>query len=281
MSKRGTQRPADELREQGRAIVGALLVVGTTFMYTMETWWWGWVLPTTHLLVYAVVGLGVVLAITRKVSFRRTDATGGEGAKEAIRRTVTDFAELVLQSFTAAYIVLFVFGVVELGDSLIVIARLGLVEVVPLGFGAALANEVLQGDERATRRSVTTTVAIYSIGAVFIAGGISPTQEIELIAAYMEWEHAAVLVLLSLLVSYLMLYELGLQGERNRLQQRTKVWQVGQAFLVYAVSLVVGTGLLAAFGHFRDAPLSVMVQLIVVVSFVSSIGASAAEVVIQ
>ncbi|NEU55295.1 DUF2391 family protein [Halorussus sp. MSC15.2] len=280
MSQRGTQSPADELREQGRAIVGALLVVGTTFLYTMETWWWGRVLPTPHLLVYAVVGLGVILAITRRVSFRR-DAQGDGGTKNAIRTTVTDFAELVLQSFTATYIVLFVFGVIELGDSLIVIARLGLIEVVPLGFGAALANEVLQGDKQATRRSVTTTVAIYSVGAVFIAGGISPTQEMELIAAYMEWEHTAVLVLLSLLVSYLMLYELGFQGEGSRLQQRAKVWQVGQAFVVYAVSMVVGTGLLAAFGHFRDAPPSVMVQLIVIISFVSSIGASAAEVVIQ
>ena len=261
-------------------MIGALVVVGTTFLYTMETWWWGWTFPATNLLVYAVVGLGVVLVVTRQISFRGGGETGNTGDPNSLSRTLTDFADLVLQSFIASYVVLLTFGVVEIGDPLIVVARLGLIEVVPLGFGAALANKLLSGDEQATKRSLPGTLAVYSVGGIFLAGGIAPTQEMELIASYMGWERAAVLIVLSLIVSYTMLYELNLQGQEHRLQGKSKAWQIGQAFLVYAVAIVVGTALLAAFGHFRDTPFPVMVQLIVVVSFITSIGGSAAEVVI-
>jgi uncharacterized membrane protein len=292
----------EELREQGRGVVGALLVVGVTFLYTMETWWWGWTLPTTHLLVYALGGLAIVLAVTRQVSFRederkpesdgRTEADGagvrGEQAATdgdgnwtgPIRQTLFDFAELVLQSFVAAYVVLLTFGVVELGDPWRIVARLGLVEVVPLSFGAALANELLTGSKSPTQRSMAANVATYGIGAVFVAGGISPTQEMELIASHMGRVGAPVLVALSLIVSYLILYELDFQGQEYRLRGRRAHRQIGQAFIAYGVAVVVGTGLLAAFGHFINTSDSVAIQMIVIVSFPTAIGASAAQVVI-
>lgn len=270
----------DELRDQGRGVVGALLVVGTTFLYTMETWWLGWTLPALHLLVYDVVGLAVVLAITRKVSFRESEENSNSEQGNQIWRTLSDFADLVLQSFVAAYVVLLTFGVVELGDPWAIVARLGLVEVVPLGFGAALANELLTGDKQTSQGSLVGRIATYSIGAVFVAGGISPTQEMELLAAYTGWIRAPALIVLSLLISYLMLYELDLSGQESRLRGRGTHWQVGHAFLAYAVAVVVGTALLAAFGHFAGTPVSVAVQMIVVVSFPTAIGASAAQVVI-
>lgn len=266
--------------------MGALLVVGTTFLYTMETWWWGWTLPTTHLLVYAFVGLGVVLAITRNVGFREGSEDEGNDDDEdrslekSVRETVVAFAELVFQSFLTAYLVLLVMGIVEIGDPWILVARLGLLEVVPLGFGAAMANELLQGEKQTGQRSLAGTLGTFSIGAVFVAGGIAPTQEIELIAAHMGWGRAAILVVLSLLVAYLMLYELELRGQQGRIQSRPKHWQFGEVFLVYAVALVVGAGMLAAFGHFENSPLPVTVTMVVVVSFPASIGASAARVVI-
>ncbi|MFC4549574.1 MULTISPECIES: DUF2391 family protein [Halorussus] len=269
----------DELREQGRGIAGALLVVGVTFLYTMETWWWGWTLPTGHLLVYALVGLGVVLAITRKVSFREPDDQSLEN-DNSIRETLTDFADLVLQSFVAAYAMLLTFGIIELDEPLSAIARLRLMEVVPLGFGAALANKLFAGTKQSEDRPLSSTLAIYATGAIFVAGGLSPTQEIELLAAYMGWTRGLVLIALSVFVSYLMLYELELRGQEGRLHGRDAIWNVGHAFLVYAVAVVVGTALLAAFGHFIDTRPAVMVQMIVVVSFPTSVGASAAQVVI-
>jgi uncharacterized membrane protein len=56
------------LRDQGRGVVGAL-VVSVGLLFTMEMWWHGWQLPAEWLIVYALVGLAVVLAITRSVGF--------------------------------------------------------------------------------------------------------------------------------------------------------------------------------------------------------------------
>lgn len=64
---------ADVLRTQGRGVTGALLVVGVATLYTMETWWIARVLPTTHLLAYALGGLAVVFLPTREVGFREDD----------------------------------------------------------------------------------------------------------------------------------------------------------------------------------------------------------------
>jgi uncharacterized membrane protein len=56
------------LRDQGRGVVGAL-VVSVELLFTREMWWHGCQLPAEWLIVYALVGLAVVLAITRSVGF--------------------------------------------------------------------------------------------------------------------------------------------------------------------------------------------------------------------
>lgn len=43
----------NELRDPIRGITGALLVVGVTFNYTMETWWW--TLPPKYLVGYTFI----------------------------------------------------------------------------------------------------------------------------------------------------------------------------------------------------------------------------------
>lgn len=280
MSGGRPQTVRKELREQGRGMVGALLVVGTTFLYTMESWWLGWTLPVWVLLAYAVGGLGIVLAVTRSVGFRANEPDREGERLGGVRGALTDFAELVLQSFVVAYAMLLVFGVIELGDPWILVARLGLVEVVPLGFGAALANELLAGEKEPSDGSLANELGVFALGALFVSTTIALTEEMELIAAYMDWTRAGVLVVLSVLVVYLVLYELDTQGQRHRLQGRGKPMQFAQAFLVYGVALTVGLFLLAGFGYLRNATLPVTVQLLVVVGFPSSIGASAAEVLI-
>lgn len=59
------------LRAQIRGVTGALLVVGLTFHYTMETW--GWTLPLTYLAGYAFVGLALVVVLTHWVGFREQE----------------------------------------------------------------------------------------------------------------------------------------------------------------------------------------------------------------
>jgi len=268
----------DVLKDQGRGIAGALFVVGLAFLYTMESWWLGWRLPLSHLLVYAVVGLLVILAVTQQIGFQ-SEAAGR--SRNSPRKVVVDFAELVFQSFFTAYLVLLAFGVVNLGHSFVSLARIGLIQVVPLGFGAAVANRLLTGaeediDEEAFPRNLPT----YVFGAVFVAFPVAPTDEIEVIALQAGWARLAGVVVLSVVVAYLVLYELEFRGQNARIESRSRLTQLGSAFVVYAVGLSVAVAFLAAFGNFAGATLEEGIQQTIVLSFIASIGASAGEVVL-
>lgn len=263
------------LRNQGRGITGALLVVGLSFLYTMETWWLGWRLPLPYLLGYAFVGLVVVFIVTRNVGFKEGETRGDR------YRVVTEFSELVLQSFVAAYGVLLVFGVVEFGDSLITVVRMGLIQVVPLGFGASLANALLADTDGEVRESTFPRyLGTFAIGAAFVAFPVAPTEEVEVIALHAGWLRLAVLVVLSVATVYLVLYELQFRGHRDRIERRSPHGQLGTALVAYAVGATVAVALLASFGHFAETTFAERVAQTIVLSFLASIGASAGEVVL-
>lgn len=271
-----TRTHADVLRDQGRGIAGALFVSGLGLLYTMETWFLGWRLPMTHLLGYAIVGLAGVFVVTDQVGFQEDASERPTHAKLAI-----DFSELVLQSFLTAYLVLFLFGVVRLGDSLVAVVRLGLVQVVPLGFGAALANRLLAGaDDGPDEPTFPDNVPTYLLGAVFVALPVAPTDEVALIALQAGWLRLAGLVGLSVVIAYLVLYELEFRGHSSRTASRSRAAQVGSAFLVYAIGTVVAVGLLLAFGQYDGAAFRHAARLTIVLSFLAATGASAGEVVL-
>lgn len=265
-----------ELREQGRGIIGALVVVGLADLYTMETWWHGWQLSVSVLLAYAVAGLAVVLVVTEFVGFRGDDeADGGLELAEL----PLEFAELVLQSFLAAALVLALFGVVGADTALHVLARLLLVLVVPLGFGAALANALFTGQKEDGRR-FPKNLGMYALGAAFLVGPVAPTQEMELMAAHAGWWRLAAVVAASVLAAYLILFELEFQGQSIRVRGRGRLALLGEAAVVYAVALAVGAGLLASYGHLAGRPVEVWVQETVVLGLMGTVGASAAQVVV-
>jgi uncharacterized membrane protein len=287
-----------ELREQGRATVAAFTVVGVATLYTMEAWWLSWQLRTTHLLAFTVVGLGAVLLLARAVGFHqgndnRGGGDGGDGESEStgngqrdglrttVLRTVFAATEAIAQSFVAAYLVLFLFGVLALEDTLATAVRMGVFHVVPLGVGAALANDLFAGSQgEQPPRRFGESLGVFSLGAIFLSAPIALTQEMELIAAYAGWSRLAALVVVTLLVTHLTLFELENQGQAQRASHRSKPMQVGHTFTVYVVGVAVAVALLAAFGHFDGQPVSVWVQETVVLSFPTAVGASAAQVVL-
>ncbi len=271
----------EELRNQIRGITGALLVVGLSFHYTMETWFLGWTLPLLYLVGYALVGLALVLLITRNIGFRKEAQRPG-GKTRSWVRILTDFSQILLQSFIASYLILLILGIIDVGSSLNLIMRLGLIEVVPLGFGAALANDLFGStseQETKKERHFPKNIAIFAIGALFVSAPIAPTDEMELIAAHMGWGRHMLLIVLTLVLIYLILFELGFKGQQARVQQ-DKLFQIGTAFVVYTIGTTTAFLLLIGMGHFIDATAAFTYQETVVLAFPASLGAAAAEVVI-
>lgn len=272
-----TQSVRTLFRDQGRGVVGAL-IVSVELLFTMEMWWHGWQLPTEWLVVYAVVGLAVVLAITRTVGFQEQE----EQRRSPTRRAVKDFTEFLLQSFVTAYAVLLLFGIIDVGDPPFLIARLGLLFVVPLGFGAALANELLKKTDegQGTGYPLSRHLGVFAIGAMFVSMTMAPTDEMPLMAAYASWPRLSLVLVLSVLLAYLVLFELEFRGHERRTADTTAIDQWGHAVVTYVVGVVVAVGLLAAFGQFNQSPVAVWVQMVVVLGLPASLGASGARVIL-
>jgi putative integral membrane protein (TIGR02587 family) len=268
-----------ELREQGRGFVGALLAVGMTFLYTMESWQLGKTLSMSHLLIYAILGVGGIVVLTHAVGFRQEDRIVSSDSPTGFA-LVVESAEILFQSLLAAYVGLFLLGIININDSIDTVVRLGLIEVVPLGFGAALANQFVMDDEGDDYEDyLPRNIAVFTIGALFIASTIAPTQEIEVIAAQTGWIRTLTIALLSVFLTYFTLFELEFRGQQGRID-RSRSAQMGTALTAYAVGVIVSIGLLAAYGHFIGTNFSVMVQKTILLSFPASLGASGAEVIL-
>lgn len=189
--------------------------------------------------------------------------------------------ELLLQSFVTAYFILFLLGVVRLSSDLSTVVRFGLIQVVPLGFGASLANELLQKSENQVNESgFPQNIGVFALGALFITFPLAPTAEMEWLATSVGWVRALGLIVVSVAVSYLILYELGFRGQSARTKRHSKRYHLGTAFVIYAVGLVISAALLVLFGHDIDTTVSALIQQTIVLSFPAAVGASAGEVVV-
>lgn len=271
------------VRNQTRGITGALIVSGVTILLTAETWWLAWERPAFHLILYAGVGLGVVLLITRSSGFRVEEEGGAE---YNLLRLGADFAQLTLQSVAAAFVVLFMYGLVDFSTSAHILARMALLQVVPLGFGAALANRLLhemedEEDDTAERTSLLTNVAIFAAGAIFFSMPLGASIEMNILAASTTWGHLAAIIVVSLLAAYLILYELEFRGQSRRTVDRewAALIHAGQVCIVYVVGTVVSVVLLWGFGYLSYS-LTVDVQKVVVLSFPTTVGGAAARVIL-
>ena len=331
-------------------MAGALLVLGITFTYTIETWWLAVEIPAMHLVGLVAVGLALVVPVTRTVGFRTdsldeddggTDGErGGEGGaaeeetderdanetesgaeeddaesddedppeldrgrvEEALRAGEEDveealeekipaqFArspmwvealEAVFQAFFVGYIALFLLGVIDLGDPPLVIVRTGLVQVVPLAFGAALANEVLSVEQaQITEAAFPRSLGVFAMGAVFFAAPIAPTEEVAILAARTSWVRIVGVMFATLVGTYLILYVLEFRGQSGRLEGRSWWGQLEGTCMVYAVGLVVAAGMLLAFTETASDPFASEVRQTVLLAFPAAIGASGARVVL-
>lgn len=312
---------AAEIREQGRGMAGALLVLGISFTYTIETWWLAVEIPATHLVAFVAVGLALVVPVSRAVGFR-TDSLeesdegeanetenddevvtdggnvgdafeeGRENVEEAFEdaRVPAQFArspmwvealEAVFQAFFVAYVTLFLLGIIDPSDPLPVIVRTGLVQVVPLAFGAALANEVLSAEQaEISEAEFPRSLGVFAMGAVFFAAPIAPTEEIAILATRTSWVRLAGVIVATLVGAYLILYVLEFRGQSDRLEGRSRWGQLGGTCMVYAVGLLVAVGMLLAFTQTVGDPFASVFRRTVLLAFPAAIGASGARVVL-
>ena len=263
-----------------RSTIGALNL-GMPLLYTMETWWLAWRLPIWVLGAFAFGGLAVIALATNFVGFEGSRP----GRDKSWGRLAQDFVTLMLSTFVAAYAVLLLFGIVELGDPAQDVVRHGLIQVVPLGLGAAIANVVFQSVDKEKEQGETPSfgkeAATFGLGAAFFAFSVAPTEEMELMAAHAGWWRLVLVAAGTLVFTYLVLYVIEFRGRAGRLAGMQSRWlQWGETLVGYAIALAVSVFLLFGYGHLLDVTPPEMVQKTVVLSMIASFGGAAARVVV-
>lgn len=265
-----------QVRDVARGLIGALLL-GMPLLFTMEVWWLGWRLPAPLLLGYSVGGLVAVSLAVHWVGFHE----GRQEQQRGFAKQVGDFCILFMTSFVAAVLVLALFGVIDSTSTLSHVVRLALMQVVPLGLGAAITNRALKAAEEDDPPPLRREAAIYALGVLFFALPVAPTEEMELLAAHAGAWRMPLIVIASFLLSYVALYVIEFRGHGGR-SEAAQSWgvQVGETAVGYVIAFALSAALLAGFGHFTETTLPMAVQQTVVLAFLGCIGGSAARVVI-
>ncbi|NYH53081.1 putative integral membrane protein (TIGR02587 family) [Nocardiopsis arvandica] len=279
-----------EWREAGRDVARAVsggMVVGIPLLYTMESWWAGANVSPPYLLAGLLACLVPVFLLVFVTGFwsRPPNHLGG---------TVMQTVQAVGISYAVAGVVLFALARVTwsmpLADA---VGRLTY-EAIPFALGAGLASTMVGGSSsrepqdqenghRHPRAEATVKdIGITAVGAVVIGMAIAPTDEIPLLVAGVGGIRLLVVIALSLVVSYMIVFASGFLDERKRRAQRGVLQHpVTETVTAYLVSLLVSAVMLALFQNLAlDAPLEETVARIVVLGFPAAIGGGAGRLVV-
>lgn len=255
-------RPEDAMR----GFAGAF-VVGVPLVYTQEVWFHGGSLGPMVILALLAGSFLLNLGLSTAVGFHpgRT------------HRPVEDAIVGFGLSFLLAAFLLVLLARIDTsmawGTALGIIA----LSAVPLSLGFALGNSLAPAEggrlEDNGGGGLGDLLAAAG-GAVVLVLNIAPTEEVLLLSAELGPSRLIGLVLMSLLLSYLMVFYAEFGGKHQRQQADHPIHTpLLETLFAYLVALLISAGLLAAFGEITgiDGP---SLAKSVVLAFPASLGAA-------
>jgi putative integral membrane protein (TIGR02587 family) len=260
-----------------RGVVGGLLVGMPTLM-TMEMWWGGFNIPSIRILLLVVVNFGVLLVLQHFSGLhpRKTPAA-------QLRAAIVAYAIGIVVSG----IILFVLGVLRtdtvLGDLLRKIA----LQSVPVSLGASIAASEFgapheEAEHRLDRALLFPSVGIGIAGAMILGFTVGATEEPMIIGEQLTWLHATGLVVVS--VALVLGISYGVGRRRLGIDPFDRKWlgfYLRESLVTYAAALLVAAYMLWTFGRIgADTGLAPAVHMILALSLVTVLGATAAELLV-
>lgn len=280
-----------QIQDGVRGLASGFLV-GIPVVFTVDTWWLGDQLSPSESLALILFAYLLTLAAVYWIGFRRGARKGWEHGADAV--------EALALALVALLIVYGALG--QLGPSRSIVTILGRVAVAssPVALGIAIANHLLPrdgsriepdpGDATALRKSGLLRsihrfwigIAAAVAGAGFLCLSIVPLDDLSAIASNVPPGNLPWIVLLSLIVSYVIVYAAGFAGESKR--QR---WQgaldhpITETILAYIVALFVAWGCMTIFGRVSlDSPMAEVYAKTVLLAFPASMAASAGRLAV-
>lgn len=279
--------------ELGRAFAGALLFTVPMFM-TMEMWWIGFYIAPPRLALFTLLAVLLLVRIAHDEGFE--DSLTWRAA------LIDAFVGYGVGLLTAA-LILPLLGIVQWDMAWNEIAGKVAIQAIPGAIGALLARSQLgeggqqqgaedqegegQGSENQDSEGggeplrYGAELFTMIIGALFIAFNVAPTEEMMLISYVMTPWHAVALVLLSLAILHVFVYEVDFRGEHKRPQDMS-FWALFLRFTItgYALVLLVCLYLLWTFGRLDATSVSSALMMTIVLAFPGALGAAAARLIL-
>lgn len=279
-------RWTDELRDQARALSGALLF-GIPLLYTMEVWWVGSHTSAAQMALILAGTFATVAALTHAAGFRDDKDT-------SLRDTVMDSVEAVAVGLIASLLVLLVTREVEAGTPPRELLGKVVYHGITASIGVALASQFFQGsadsagdDEgggssRGGALGTLIDLGASAIGATFVISAIAPTDEIPMLAAAASPGSLLVVMAASLLISYAIVFVSGFSSQEQRqLQPGVLQHPVTETAAAYVVALVVCTvGLLTFQRIDLSDPYSVWLPQVLLLGLPGAIGGAAGRLAV-
>jgi putative integral membrane protein (TIGR02587 family) len=275
----------DELNDVLRAVSGGF-IFATPLLYTMEMWWIGTTAELWKLLLFLGLAALIIFGLARSRS-------GGFKEETSRFARLEQAVDGVAVGLVGAVIVLTVLNRIELGDPVGSVLAKVIVQAVPLCIGAAVANaifgphgersregEAAEGEAQSSREAFVADFGATIIGAIFLAFSIAPTDEIPMLAAELDYAHALALIVLSLLLTYSIVFASGF-GTGQHEQEGLFQSPLTETVLAYLLSLLVALVSLTLFDRIEwGDPLGEIVTMVLVLGLPATVGGAAGRLVV-
>ncbi|MGF1538126.1 MAG: TIGR02587 family membrane protein [Elainellaceae cyanobacterium] len=234
---------------------------GIPLLYTVEVWSIGSSAAAPQLLLVLGATFMVVLLLTQAVGFRRTLTLNPVDA-------LLESVEALGIGIICAAIALLVLRRITLDTPLTEALGKLVFEAVPFSLGVALARSTLtqQGQrrtpaerstgDRASEPSLAPSLAISEtlidfdatlLGAILIAFSIAPTEEIPILAAAVPPLWLLLIMTVSLVLSYMIVFASGFADRQQRQQRGLLLGPVTETLAAYLVALAASVVMLILF----------------------------------
>lgn len=284
-------RASTPLDDAVRGLASGFLV-GIPVVFTVDSWWLGDQTAPLDALALLALAYALTLAAVYWIGFRRGLRHGWEYFADAL--------EALAIAVVALFVVFLALGQIGNGQATsIAVGRIA-VAVTPVALGVAIANHLLpregsrsepdKGDAMALRlgrvklgeRQTMIEVAASLAGALFLCLAIVPTDDLGAISTEVPLRHLPFVIVLSLVVSYCVVFAAGFAGQRRRRASPGPFQDpIAETVIAYLAALVVSFLILRLFGRL-DAESEPLVSYtkIVLLAFPASMAAAAGRLAV-
>jgi putative integral membrane protein (TIGR02587 family) len=258
------------IRDLGRAFGGALLF-SLPLLMTMEMWALGFGAPPERRLIYLLAALPLLFGLAHYAGF---------SARRGLMNNLLDTCVALAVGYLTAAAVLTIFNVLDYSSASSVVGQVTL-QAVPAALGALAARRQLSGDSGEggeDQASYPGELFLMLAGALYFAMNLAPTEEMRLIAYLATPLGALGVLVLSMVLLHLIVFEAGFAGQESA---ETPL----RAFLHftlpgYGLCLLASLAMLWVFGGADGHGLQALTANVVILAFPAAIGAAAARLLV-